>query len=95
MKRWPEKQPEERLDYQFDWTGVLAGDTMVGEPTVSATGGLTIDEHTTTANVTTLWISGGAPSEQTRLDAHVCLIATTVGGRKIQQKIGLPIGTGC
>lgn len=95
MLKWPEKDPAERLDYQIDWTKVLAGDTLDGEPEVEASGGLDVESPSTVGNVTTVWISGGDASETTRLDAHVCFLGTTVGGRKIRIKVALPVGTGC
>lgn len=95
MLKWPQKDPAERLDYQVDWSNVLGSDTMDGEPVVTTTGGLVAEAPSTISNVTTVWISGGEPDEATRLCAHVCFLITTVGGRKIMQKIGLPIGTGC
>lgn len=90
LKHWPAKYPEERLDYKFDWVNLLDGDTITGTVIATPLGsvGLTIDAPVSTVGtVSTLWISGGAPSQTSR----VLLKATTAGGRTIEYEVRLPV----
>jgi hypothetical protein len=57
------KDPDAVLDYNFDWTPWLAGDTITSSSWV-AESGITVDSDGFTATMTTVWLSGGAAGEK-------------------------------
>lgn len=60
MHTWPTKDPDEVLDYQFDWTDRLEdAETIVTSTFVRASGDVTLGANDTAGAVTTIWISGG------------------------------------
>lgn len=73
---WADKDPDEVLDYQNDWTARLAGDTIVTSTWI-VPGGITKDSDSHTTTATTVWLSGGT------LDASYSLTnrVVTAGGR--------------
>lgn len=56
-----DKDPNDVLDYTFDWTAYLAAiaDTITGTPTLTLDTGITKNSQTNTTNTVTLIISGG------------------------------------
>lgn len=95
MLSWPPKSPKAVLDYEVDWTAVLAEDTLATDPVATASGGLVIDSISTTDKKTVLWISGGDPVASRNVTPHVCLTGTTVGGRTLVIRINLPVSESC
>lgn len=89
LDSWPAKYPDEVLDYLFDWTDLLDGDALVGEPEAVALDsvGLAVDSITTAGNLSRLWVSGGTPSPTSRIS----LTAQTAGNRTIEYVVRLPI----
>lgn len=59
-KRWDDpKDPHEILDYEVDWTTVLAGDEITTS-TWTLPEGITGDQESFTATHTKIWLSGGS-----------------------------------
>ena len=52
------KDPQAVLDYGFDWTAWLNGDTIVAS-VWAVEGGITLDSESETATATIIWLSGG------------------------------------
>ena len=52
------QDPSDNLDYTFDWTDWLAGDTIVTSSWV-VTAGLTEGANVNTTTSATVWLSGG------------------------------------
>lgn len=77
MLQWPNKDPDDILDYAIDWTEQLAGDTIA---TVAWTvpEGLTLDRSSFAGGVTVAWLSGGSAG---RIYQVTCRITTTAGRR--------------
>jgi hypothetical protein len=70
------KTPAEVLDYGFDWSAWLDGDTIVSsEWTVPS--GLTAGESNFSLTETVVWISGGRPSVEYMVANRIW----TVGGK--------------
>ncbi|HWU21553.1 MAG TPA: hypothetical protein VN088_08510 [Nocardioides sp.] len=69
--------PDDRLDYAFDWTSFLAaGETITGH---TVTGdGVTADSDTEQAGIVTYWVSGGVAGTVAHVTCHV----TTSAGRQ-------------
>jgi len=87
---WPAKYGVEVLDYELDWTAALDGDAIT-EVTATISSGPTmeVENISTTAGVSTVWISGGG--DKALQFPTVLLVATTTGGRTIAASVSLPI----
>ena len=76
------KQPDENLDYDFDWAAWLTtGDTVqagTGTSVVTATAGVTLGTktHNTTTGIVKQWISGGTDGSDYDIE---CTLTTTQG----------------
>lgn len=55
---WPNKDPDEVLDYSFDWGEFLNGDTISASDW-DVEDGLTVGSDSFSDTVTTVWLSGG------------------------------------
>lgn len=88
MFTWPNKDPNEVLDYQHDWTARLDGDTIQGNPQcILESGDVTIAPPTAAAgNIQTVWLSAGAVGE-----VKLTLRVTTAGGRTFDEGVKLKI----
>jgi hypothetical protein len=90
---WPAKFGDEILDYVWDWTARLEEDETIVSVTASASGNPAIEIVTssTTANQTTVWISGGGSA--TAPGCRINLLATTssVPARKLGEQIALQV----
>lgn len=89
---WPDKDPDEILDYELDWTARLAGDLIVTStwimPTVSP-GNLTKETDSFTTTSTFIWLSAGLLGSNYSLVNRI----TTLGGRRMDQTVRLRIKT--
>lgn len=88
MKRWPYKDPDEVLDYEFDWSARLADDT-ISAVTWTVPAGLTKDSQSVTGAVAVVWLSGGTDGEAYDIGCRV----ETAGGRTYDETIRLPVRT--
>lgn len=78
MYTWPTKDPNEVVDYQFDWTHRLAtGETILTSQFIKESGDVTLGSTNITGAVTTVWISGGTTGTVSILTNRI----TTSGGR--------------
>lgn len=86
---WPNKDPDEVLDYVVNWAARLESDTIVTStwPTVPA--GITKNSDTNTATTTTIWLSGGVLGAAYEFVNRV----VTAAGRTMDQTIKLKIKT--
>ena len=83
---WPNKDPNEVLDYTIDWDGRLGGDTIASSAwTVPA--GITKDSDTMADATTTIWLSGGTHNTKYTLENRI----TTEGGRTLDQSVKILI----
>jgi len=73
--RWPDKDPDEVLDFRIDWSDWLAGDT-ISSATWTVPAGLTKDSEARDDSSTTVGLSGGADETDYRI---VCVITTAAG----------------
>lgn len=70
------KDPSAVLDYGFDWTDWLDGDT-IATSTWTAPTGLTVASHSNTTTTTLAWLSGGTAGQVYSVVNRV----VTAGGR--------------
>jgi hypothetical protein len=85
MKRkWPDKDPDEVLDYGIRWAGRIGNDT-IATSTWTVPSGIFKERDDHDGSTTTLWLSGGV------LDATYEFLnrITTAGGRRLDQTVTL------
>lgn len=87
MLNWPEKDPDEVLDYVIDWSARLAGDTITGSTWIVPVEGITKDSDTNSPTTTTIWLSGGSVGQAYTFTNRV----TTLGGRTMDQSARIKI----
>jgi len=78
---WPPKSPGETLDYSFDWSQALAGDTITGSSWALSDSSLVDDHDSFTSTSTTVWLKGGTNNANYSLTNTI----TTAGGRIFDQ----------
>lgn len=86
FQSWPDKDPDEVLDYEIDWTSRLDGDT-ISSSTWTVPDGLTSSSNTNTDSTVTIWLSGGTVGTIYRVMNEI----TTTGGRTMDQTVNLKI----
>ncbi len=79
------KAPGENLDYQFDWSLWLAGDTIVTS-TWTVNGATLVTSYVNGA-VTTGWISGGVIGASVSVENSVTTVSSRVGVRSFDIEI--------
>lgn len=92
MKTWPNKDPDEVLDYGFDWTPRGIGtDTIADTTAVVEVGSVVVDSHTIDSDGknTTTWLSGGTEGEK----CSIVLRAMTAEGRHMDETLVIKIKT--
>lgn len=71
--------PDDKLDYQFDWAANFLSDSeTITEYTVTPTDGITVDSDSETGGVVTVWVSG-ANRGTVRYPKVTCHIVTNQG----------------
>lgn len=91
MKWFPDKDPDEVLDYQIDWGNALDdGDTIatsVWSISTAPDAVLEIDSDSAAATTTTVWLSAGTLGKRYGLLNRI----TTVGGRTMDQTVWIKV----
>lgn len=85
---WPDKGPDENLDYDTDWTAELAGDT-IATSTWIVPAGLVAGAESNTTTVTTIWLSGGVVGTSYPVLNEIA----TSGGRVFERTIFIRVAT--
>lgn len=89
MNSWPNKDPDEVLDYQFDWTARLVTGELISASTFTVPQGTVVmdSDSFTPQGVATVWLSGGAAGELCLINNHI----TTTLGREYDETAKLRI----
>lgn len=92
MLYWPDKDPDEVLDYVHDWTDRLAstddGDSVMSAETLVTSGSVVLDSPASLAGMSqTTWLSGGTACET----CIITLRAVTALGRTYDETVTLKI----
>ena len=88
MHTWPSKDPDEELDYQFDWSERLeVGETISASTFILASGSVTLADPAVAGGLTTIWITGGEAGEVNTITNRV----TTSAGRIYDESAKLRI----
>jgi hypothetical protein len=74
------KDPDAVLDYEWDWSTWLAGDTIASHTVTVPTDptGLVLDSDSATTTTVTAWLSGGTDGESYTVTCHI----VTAAGRE-------------
>lgn len=82
------KDPEDVLDYTFDFTAWLAKvSDSISSYTITEEAGITLDSHSNDANTVTVWLSGGTAGESYEVECKI----VTVGGRTAERTMMIPV----
>lgn len=92
------QDPQEKLDYQFDFkpltngteggvSDCLASGETISSATVTADTGLTLESTSNTDDTVTTWASGGTAEETYTVTCHI----VTSQGREIERSIEIQI----
>ncbi len=90
---WPAKDPRDVLDYVFDASAAMAGNTGDGVASVTATvtpgavGDLTVQSLAIDGTVAVLWLAAGQPGVLYVVEVTI----TTVSGRTLSRAVLLPV----
>lgn len=89
---WPNKDPDEILDYKHDWSARLDGDTIATVDVIFETSigsNTTVLERPTAfaSTIQTVWLEGGQVDDEVKLTLRI----TTVGGRTYDEGVKLKI----
>lgn len=90
MEKWPDKDPEEVLDYPSSWSKLLGDTDELADVVYSLPDtptGLTIASSSYEATVSTVWLSGGTLGSQYLVD----ILATTAQGRTFNRTVAIRI----
>ena len=72
MSSWPYKDPNEELDYQFDWAARLeTGETITSSTFIKESGSIVLGASNNVGALTTVWITGGTEGE-------VCIVVNRI-----------------
>lgn len=90
--KWPAKDPNERLDYEHDWTLRLEPGEAIAPPALCLvdSGDVVIDSSTLNGNVQKVWLSGGTVKESGDPEKLTIRISTDAG-RIYDEGILVPI----
>lgn len=80
------KDPDAVLDYPFDWSTWLDGDT-ISSHTITADSGITVDSSSATTSVVTVWLSGGTAGASYSVACRI----TTAAGRTDERTIRIEV----
>lgn len=87
MLYWPEKDPDEILDYTIDWSNRLSTDT-IADSAWSVPTDLTIVTSSKTSTTTTIWLADGIAGNTYTITHTI----TTAAGRTLEETIQLRCG---
>lgn len=80
------KDPNEVLDYTFDWSTWLNGDT-ISTDTVTVATGLTKNSDSNTTTGVTVWLSGGTAGNNYNVTSQIVTAAGRTAERTIVIKV--------
>lgn len=87
LPSWPDKDPNEVLDYTIDWTSRLIGSDTVSSVVWTVPSGITKDSQSNDTTKAVIWLSGGS---NTRTYPITCQV-TTASGRVMEQSVTLKL----
>lgn len=85
--RWPDKDPNETLDYRLNWRARIPAGDSITTSVWSSPAGITKGTNTYTTYTTTLWLSGGTTGETYTFTNTI----TTTQGRTLEQSVTITL----
>ena len=83
---WPDKDPDEVLDYEVDWSARILTDT-ISTSTWIVPAGITKNSDSNTTTTTTIWLSAGTAGDSYTLTNRI----VTAGARTMDESIKLKV----
>lgn len=83
-----DKDPDEVLDYHFNWAPWLQDGESITSATFEINPGISIDSALNTNTVATAWLSGGLPGQLYRLRCRVNTNQGRVSDRSMTIRVG-------
>jgi hypothetical protein len=71
--------PDAVLDFAFDWSSWLGAGEHITAHTITAPAGLTVQSHSETGGIVTVWLTGGVVPAVARLYLVTCHVTTNEG----------------
>lgn len=72
MLSWPiPKDPDEILDYQFDWSARLEPGETIDTSVFLVLGSVDVSDEDVSGALTTFWAAGGTPGEACRITNRI------------------------
>ncbi|GAD55507.1 phage fiber-tail adaptor protein [Limimaricola cinnabarinus] len=84
VTQWPNKDPDDILDYAIDWSDLIGDDTIASHEWV-VQDGIKLDRFELSGNVAIAWLSGGVAVRSYRITSRI----TTAAGRRIDRSASL------
>lgn len=85
------KDPDEVLDYQFNFAAQMTvdSDTITGTPTVAITpsGELALDSQANSTTTVTVWLSGGVAGTTYKVECNIATVGLRTWSRTIKMKV--------
>lgn len=81
------KDPDDTLDYSWDWTYWLTGPDTIASCSVFSSPGIAINSFSYSTTAVTAWISGGSAGNPYSVTARI----VTVGGRTADRTITISV----
>jgi len=86
--KWPDKDPNEVLDYRLNWRArIPAGDAIATSTWSTPTGTIVKGTNTYTTYTTTLWLSAGTAGETYTFTNTI----TTTQGRTLECSVAITL----
>lgn len=87
MATWPDKDPNEKLDYTIDWSAALVATDTITASEWTIPEGITATAQTFDNTKAIVWLSGGAEGVKYAVANRV----TTAGGRIMERTVTIKI----
>ena len=81
------KDPDEVLDFVWDWSSWLATGETISTATVTAPTGITLDSSTNSTTTVTAWLSGGTVGQTYLLDCKIVTSSARTADRDIYIRV--------
>ncbi len=86
---WPDKDPDEVLDYIINWGQRLSGDKIVSSSFSVTSGSVEITASSFNDTVATVWLSDGSNNQTCKINN----IIVTEAGRTMSQSVSIKVKT--
>lgn len=87
MASWPDKDPNEKLDYTLNWTAALIDSDTIQESLWTVPSGLVSSSESHDDTKCVIWLSGGTEGEKYTISNKI----TTAAGRIMERSATLKV----